>query len=136
MIFLGGFNAIDDINGLSMKLRSQLQAKSQINKAVASDKALDLATEIGGSVPVPTEVKPRAFIDVEFPELPGKEKRQQLEHLRGMIDLDKVVVVTGFGEVGPYGNSKGRWEIESSNELSLEVRIFETFSRSFFCSNF
>ncbi|GMF15411.1 unnamed protein product [Phytophthora lilii] len=40
--------------------------------------------------------------------------------LRDMLDLRKVVVVTGFGEVGPWGNSRTRWEMESYGEFSLE----------------
>lgn len=40
--------------------------------------------------------------------------------LQGLLDLESVVVVTGFGEVGPYGHSKTRWEIESKGELSVE----------------
>ncbi|KAL6948698.1 hypothetical protein ACO0QE_001171 [Hanseniaspora vineae] len=40
--------------------------------------------------------------------------------LQGLLDLESVVVVTGFGEVGPYGHSKTRWEIESKGELSIE----------------
>ncbi|RKO88625.1 fatty acid synthase alpha subunit [Blyttiomyces helicus] len=52
----------------------------------------------------------------DFPELSS----QKLNHLRGMLDLERVVVVTGFGEVGPWGGSRTRWEMESAGELSLE----------------
>ena len=31
-----------------------------------------------------------------------------------------MVVVFGFGELGPYGNARTRWEIESYGEFSLE----------------
>jgi fatty acid synthase subunit alpha len=37
-----------------------------------------------------------------------------------MVNLDKVVVVTGFAEVGPWGNSRTRWEMESNGKFSLE----------------
>ncbi|KAJ2827740.1 beta subunit of fatty acid synthetase, partial [Coemansia erecta] len=37
-----------------------------------------------------------------------------------MVNLDKVVVVTGYGEVGPHGNAETRWEIEAFGELSTE----------------
>ncbi|THC90774.1 hypothetical protein EYZ11_009774 [Aspergillus tanneri] len=36
----------------------------------------------------------------------------------GMVDLDRVVVVTGFGEVGPWGSSRARWEMEAYGGLS------------------
>ena len=41
-------------------------------------------------------------------------------HVKGMIDLSKVVVVTGFGEVGPWGNARTRWEMEREGAFSLE----------------
>ncbi|KAH9147939.1 hypothetical protein AeRB84_008547, partial [Aphanomyces euteiches] len=37
-----------------------------------------------------------------------------------MINLEKTVVVVGFGEVGPWGNSRTRWEMESYGKFSLE----------------
>lgn len=37
-----------------------------------------------------------------------------------MIDLDRVVVVTGFAELGPYGNARTRWEMEAHGKFSLE----------------
>ncbi|KAJ1940459.1 fatty acid synthase alpha subunit Lsd1, partial [Linderina macrospora] len=37
-----------------------------------------------------------------------------------MVDLDKVVVVTGYGEVGLFGNAELRWEMEAFGEFSLE----------------
>lgn len=37
-----------------------------------------------------------------------------------MADLDTVPVVVGFGEVGPWGNARTRWEMEAYGEFSLE----------------
>ncbi|KAI8318168.1 thiolase-like protein [Martensiomyces pterosporus] len=37
-----------------------------------------------------------------------------------MVNLDKVVVVTGYGEIGPFGNAEHRWEMEAFGEFSLE----------------
>ncbi|KAF1774831.1 HotDog domain [Phytophthora cactorum] len=58
-----------------------------------------------------------------FPKLSGvaglsASKKQAM--LRGMLDLRQVVVITGFGEVSPWGNSRTRWEMESYGEFSLE----------------
>jgi 3-oxoacyl-ACP reductase-like protein len=39
------------------------------------------------------------------------------------IDLDKVTVTSGFGEVGPWGSSRTRWEIETKDLLTLEECI-------------
>jgi fatty acid synthase subunit alpha, fungi type len=40
-----------------------------------------------------------------------------------MVDLSRVVVVTGFAEIGPHGNSRTRWEMEAYGDLSLEGSI-------------
>ncbi|KAJ2516672.1 fatty acid synthase alpha subunit Lsd1, partial [Coemansia sp. RSA 1939] len=55
--------------------------------------------------------------------LPGPryyEELQHLHHLQGMISLDKVVVITGYGEVGPYGHAETRWEVEAFGELTMD----------------
>ena len=38
----------------------------------------------------------------------------------GLLDLDRAVVVTGYGEVCPWGNARTRWEMESTGEFSIE----------------
>jgi fatty acid synthase subunit alpha len=45
---------------------------------------------------------------------------QNLPNLRGLIDLDKVIVNTGFAEVGPWGSSRTRWEMEVRGDFTLE----------------
>ena len=55
----------------------------------------------------------------EFPHLqPNKPNQNPL--LEGLIDLSQVVVVVGFGEVGPYGNHRTRWEWEKYSKFSKE----------------
>ncbi|KAG9621490.1 fatty acid synthase subunit alpha, partial [Aureobasidium melanogenum] len=58
----------------------------------------------------------------DFPKVPDweSEVKPLNENLKGMVDLEKVVVVTGFSEVGPWGNSRTRWEMEAYGEFSLE----------------
>ncbi|CEH12095.1 sterigmatocystin biosynthesis fatty acid synthase subunit beta [Ceraceosorus bombacis] len=36
------------------------------------------------------------------------------------LDLHQVVVATGFGEIGPYGSSRTRWEMEVSGSFTIE----------------
>lgn len=38
-------------------------------------------------------------------------------------DLEKIVVIVGFGEIGPWGSSRTRWQMESKGEFSLEECI-------------
>ncbi len=40
--------------------------------------------------------------------------------LKELLDLSRTVVVTGFGEVGPWGNARTRWEMEAHGQFSLE----------------
>lgn len=40
-------------------------------------------------------------------------------HGTGLIDLEKVIVVTGYGEVGPWGSARTRWEMEARGELTI-----------------
>ena len=57
-----------------------------------------------------------------FPALPLQQQEEKSNDniLSGMVDLDTTVVITGFGETGPFGSSRTRWEMESFGELSLE----------------
>ena len=65
-------------------------------------------------------VLPRANFRFEFPTLEATNSLQNLAHLRGLIDLDKVVVITRFAEVGPWGSSHTRWEMEARGEFTIE----------------
>jgi len=37
-----------------------------------------------------------------------------------MVDLDKVIVITGFAEMGPWGSSRTRWEMEARGHFTIE----------------
>ncbi|ORX75044.1 hypothetical protein DL89DRAFT_264824, partial [Linderina pennispora] len=63
---------------------------------------------------------PLANHKYKYPRSQMYDKLEHLHQLEGMINLDKVVVVTGFGEVGPFGNSTMRWEMEAHGEFLLE----------------
>jgi fatty acid synthase subunit beta len=56
----------------------------------------------------------------DFPTLKPHDALKHLGYLKGMLDLDKVIVVAGFGEVSPWGNARTRWEMEAFGEFSLE----------------
>ena len=44
----------------------------------------------------------------------------ELFKLQGMVDLEKVTAITGFGEVDPWGSSRTRWEIQARGEFTIE----------------
>ena len=57
-------------------------------------------------------------LQVRFPTL-EPTSLEQLSKRRGLIDLDKVII-TGFAEVGPWGSSRTRWEMEACGEFTIK----------------
>lgn len=121
----GGLQFLPDLQTLMTKLRAEIMESSAIRQAVTKETALEnkiVNGEDSEALYKKVTVEPRANIKFEFPELPNwKEDIAPLNSkLKGMVDLEKVVVVTGFAEIGPWGNSRTRWEMEAYGEFSLE----------------
>jgi fatty acid synthase subunit alpha len=121
----GGLQFIPDLKDLMTKLRKDIMETSEVRQAVTKETAIENKIVNGeGSEALykKVTVEPRANIKFEFPQLPDwkKEVEPLNENLKGMVDLEKVVVVTGFAEVGPWGNSRTRWEMEAYGKFSLE----------------
>jgi 3-oxoacyl-ACP reductase-like protein len=66
------------------------------------------------------EILPRANFQLPFPEIKQFDAESRLAKLRGVIDLEKVVVVTGYAEVGPFGSARTRWQMEAIGEYEIE----------------
>lgn len=121
----GGLQFIPNLNEVMTKLRKDIMETSEIRKAVSKENALDHTIINGADAEAlhkSRKIEPRANIKFDFPPLPDWEKdiAPLNADLKGMVDLDKVVVVTGFAEVGPWGNSRTRWEMEAYGQFSLE----------------
>lgn len=121
----GGFQYIPNLKDLMTDLRKEYMETSEVRKAVIKENAIEnkvVNGEASEALYKKTIVQPRANLKFEFPKLPDwdKEVKPLTENLHGMVDLQKVVVVTGFAEVGPWGNSRTRWEMEAYGEFSLE----------------
>ena len=121
----GGFQFIPNVKDIMTDLRKDIMEKSEIRKAVTKEHAIENKTvngENNEALYKKVTVEPRANIKFEFPQLPDwkKDIEPLNANLKGMVDLDKVVVVTGFSEVGPWGNSRTRWEMEAYGKFSLE----------------
>lgn len=101
-----------------------MNEEASLRKAVYVERKKDDDMENGRSaasnVTATRPIRPRANINVQFPALPSKERLEKLKHIKGMVDLERVVVVTGFGEVGPWGSARTRWEMEAFGEFSIE----------------
>ena len=121
----GGLQFLPNLKDLMTKLRSEIMEVSAVRQAVSKESALENKVINGVDSEAlyrQVKVEPRANIKFEFPELPDWETEiaPLNKNLRGMVDLDKVVVVTGFAELGPWGNSRTRWEMEAYGKFSLE----------------
>ena len=121
----GGFQYIPNLKDLMTDLRKEYTETSEIRKAVTKETAIEnkiVNGEQNEALYQEVKVQPRANLKFEFPKVPDWETEVEPlnSDLKGMVDLDKAVVVTGFSEVGPWGNSRTRWEMEAHGHFSLE----------------
>ncbi|KAK9464499.1 3-oxoacyl-reductase [Lipomyces arxii] len=120
----GGMQYIPNLKDASAQIRQELLQTSEIRRAVSAENAIEYKVVNGAEAErlhKSVVIQPRANIKFEFPELkPFAEFAPLAGNLHGMVDLEKVVVVTGFAEVGPWGNSRTRWEMEAYGSFSLE----------------
>ncbi|KAK2834912.1 hypothetical protein FQN49_006790 [Arthroderma sp. PD_2] len=121
----GGLQFIPDLNALMKRLRGEIVETSTVRQAVMKETALEnkiVNGEDSEALYKKVITEPRANIKYEFPTLP--DWKSEIEPLNGnlkdMVNLDKVVVITGFAEIGPWGNSRTRWEMEAFGKFSLE----------------
>jgi len=119
----GGFGRIADLADMASRIRVNMNKKAELRRAIARDNAAEFKMINGAEaerVLQTVNITPRANFRFEFPQLPGAHTLQSLSQLRDVIDLDKVIVISGFGEVGPWGSSRTRWEMEAKGHLTLE----------------
>ncbi|KAK0304897.1 beta subunit of fatty acid synthetase [Friedmanniomyces endolithicus] len=121
----GGLQFLPNLKELMTKLRQEITETSEIRRAVTRETAVEnkiINGEASEALYKTVKVDKRANLKFDFPNLPDwKTEVEPLNgDLKGMVDLEKVVVVTGFAEVGPWGNSRTRWEMEAHGNFSLE----------------
>ncbi|KAH9820886.1 Fatty acid synthase subunit alpha [Teratosphaeria destructans] len=121
----GGLQFLPNLKELMTKLRKDITETSEIRKAVTRETAVEnkiINGEDSEALYKTVKIDKRANLKFDFPKLPDwKTEIEPLNgDLKGMVDLEKVVVVTGFAEVGPWGNSRTRWEMEAYGQFSLE----------------
>ncbi|KAG7914259.1 hypothetical protein KL905_005406 [Ogataea polymorpha] len=120
----GGLQFVENLREYTNKLRSDINRTSDVRRAVSVETAIEHKIVNGSGADDPfnkAEIKPRANMKFEFPNLKSyKELKAMAPDLEGMLDLERVIVITGFAEVGPWGSSRTRWEMEACGEFSLE----------------
>ncbi|OQD61360.1 hypothetical protein PENPOL_c017G03948 [Penicillium polonicum] len=117
----GGLGQHPNLKSKLSALREEMQRISSMRKAVMEDQKLDASPDLMEDRYTPPP-PPLANLQLKFPALPDydTEIRPLSQDLRGMVDLDRVVVVTGIAELGPHGNARTRWEMEADGHFSLE----------------
>lgn len=120
----GGLQFIENLKEFTSKLRSDLVDSAEVRRAVSIESSIEQKVVNGESVDAnysKATVQPRANLTFDFPTLkPYEEVKKAAPELEGLLDLESVIVVTGFSEVSPWGNSRTRWEMEAFGEFSLE----------------
>ncbi|KAA1467738.1 fatty acid synthase [Dentipellis sp. KUC8613] len=119
----GGMDRVADLAEITTRIRTAINKKSELRRAIARDNSAEFKVINGieaERVLQTVNVTPRANFRYEFPELEDAKSLEDLAKLRDVIDLDKVCVITGFAEVGPWGSSRTRWEMEARGEFTLE----------------
>ena len=119
----GGMDRLPDLAEITSRIRLSLNKKSELRRAITRDNAADDKVVNGVEAErllQTVNVVPRANFRFDFPALETSQSLNDVSKLRGMLDLEKVIVVTGFAEVGPWGSSRTRWEMEARGEFTIE----------------
>ncbi|KAH8822971.1 fatty acid synthase [Flagelloscypha sp. PMI_526] len=118
----GGMDRLPDLADITSRIRRNLMKKADLRRAITRDNSADFKVVRGVDAErllKTVDVLPRANLTFDFPILETTDSLSDLAHLRGLIDLEKVIVITGFAEVGPWGSSRTRWEMEARGELTI-----------------
>ena len=107
----GGMDRVADLADITTRIRTTINKKAELRRAIARDQAADYKLTNGAEaerVLQTVNVTPRANFRFDFPELESTKSLEDLAQLRDVIDLETVVVITGYAEVGPWGSSRTR----------------------------
>ncbi|CUA68512.1 fatty acid synthase subunit beta, fungi type [Rhizoctonia solani] len=119
----GGMDRLADLAEITTRIRLEINHQSDLRRAIARDNAADFKVVNGNKAESALQtvtVTPRANHRYNFPKLEAPEALEELSKLQGLVDLEKVIVVAGFAEVGPWGSSRTRWEMEARGQFTIE----------------
>ncbi|XPS80623.1 Fatty-acyl-CoA synthase system [Ascochyta lentis] len=122
--FGGGLGKLTRCKELITQHRSQIAADSSARKAVWDQDAKE--RPIIPATPSPTIQEPPLLPKkslfgphIDFPVLPDYDSSvASLKSIEGMVDLSGTAVIVGFSELGPWGSSRTRWQMESEGRLT------------------
>lgn len=118
--FSGGMADFVGIKEATTRIRAETHQISEEREALEAERLREEA-------PAHAEPEPQATfaLDPGFPALPDwdTEIAPLAPQLNGMVDLERVVVVAGFSEVGPWSSARVRWDMEINHRLSVQSCI-------------
>ncbi|EIT75385.1 hypothetical protein BDV35DRAFT_402179 [Aspergillus flavus] len=120
----GGLQGVSDLKDKISAIRKKIVSDSRIRQALVAEN-LHEQKVLRGTKAAEDNVQPplkrRSNIEPAFPPLSDYNSvTAGLQSLQGMVDLSRTVVVVGYSELGPWGSSRTRWEMEHEGRLSLE----------------
>ena len=128
--FSGGLRQVANLKALISKAREDIRQQSLCKKAVMAEDALENSM-LPDQLAVTNDTKDnktvhnmRSRFQLPFPRLPDYSRDLlPLSQLRDMVDLTDTIVIVGYSELGPWGSSRTRWEMESKQMLSQQGHI-------------
>ena len=119
--FGGGLQSIQGLKDIVSGARTMISQIVETKKAILEEDARERANvkEIPFAHSKPPTFMQRCTLKQDFPRLPDYNRElDPMRNLQGMVDLSSTIVVVGFSELGPWGNSRTRWQMESQRKLT------------------
>ncbi|KAL1634246.1 hypothetical protein SLS58_010751 [Diplodia intermedia] len=118
----GGLQFVPDLKQAIVGARKRILDESRLRKALAAEQKAQQQVLKGAAAAAKEEAPasdPRATVQFGYPNLQSYEEVVAgAPRLQNMIDLSRTVVVVGYSELGPWGSTRTRWEVEQEGKLS------------------
>lgn len=125
----GALQLITDLNEKMVSARREILDTSMTRKALLAEKVHQQSILKGPAAEADLHsftapIRLRSNLEVGFPKLLDHKKLiSEANDLQGMVDLRRTAVVVGFSELGPWGSSRTRWEMEHMADFTQEGYI-------------
>ncbi|KAE8217657.1 hypothetical protein CF319_g8304 [Tilletia indica] len=102
----GGFDRVPDLAEKTAEIRTAIRAEAEKRRVLAMENSADFRVIHGAAAEAlhqKVSVQPRSNFRFEQPKIGDIEELKSIAKMEGPTDPNKVVVITGFAEVGPWG---------------------------------
>ncbi|KAJ4422982.1 putative PKS/NRPS-like protein biosynthetic cluster [Gnomoniopsis sp. IMI 355080] len=121
--FSGCLGLISDLKAVITQARTSINEEAEMRRMSCKEDKLEALMTAQPLQPVQEETPrdKRSRLQLQFPRLPNfKRDLKPLSHMNSMADPESTVVIVGFSELGPWGSSRTRWQMEAYRQLSTE----------------